>query len=147
MCYVVDHAYGTPLRISYWNPDAAYSTITLETMNEQGDIIGPVIKSFEVHDIRGTSEVKLDKNGQHDICADVSRPEEEKEFRFSLDISLLNNDAEKYDPSEGGAVSDKNEEELAANLLDRLKRLNKRLASMHIGVGCSNRMACPTSYR
>ncbi len=147
MCYIVDYTPGILLSVSYWNPEAAECAISLETTDGQGDVIGPVIKYLNVNNIRGKSEVKLENTEQKAICVDAVRPEE-KEFRFSLDISFVNEKNTKtYDPSEEATGSDNDEEKLTINLLDRLKRLNRRMSSMHIMVGCSNRMAHPTNYK
>ncbi len=138
MCYVVDHASGTKLDISYWNPDAANSIIILEPMDGHSGVIGPIIRSFNVHDTSGKFEIELQKEGQHTICADASNPEE-KLFRFSLDIMLSDEkDNEKYNPFEEANENAKDEEKLVISLLNRLKHLNKRMIFMYIGVGCSN---------
>ncbi len=136
------------MSVSYWNPEAAECTISLEMTDGNGDIIGSVIRHLKVNKIRGKSEVELENSEQHAICVDAAHPEE-KEFRFSLDISFVDGSTETYDPSEEGtAGSDENDEESSTNLLDRLKRLSKRMSSMHILVGCcSNRIVHYTNCK
>ncbi len=138
MCYVVDQTSRTRFDISYWNPDAANSIITLEPMDGYSGVIGPVIQSFKVNDTNGKFEIELQKDGQYAICADASNPEE-KLFRFSLDIMFSNgDDIKKYNPFEDANENAKDEEKLVINSLNRLKRLKKRVNFMHLEVGCSN---------
>ncbi len=133
LCYVVDQANGTRLGISYWNPDAASPTITVEPMNEHSVVTDPVIQQFEVHDKIGIFVIQLQRNGQHAICTNAD--DTEKLFRFSLDIMFSKVDIKTYNPFEEANENAKDEGKFAINLRNRLNRLRLRINSIHAAVG------------